>query len=128
MARKEFLYRGKTIEELQAMSLSELAELLPSFVRRRIKRGLTDEQKTFLKKFRQKSNKTVKTHCRDMPVLPEMVNKTIKIYNGKEFMDVMIQPEMIGHFLGEFALTTKAVKHSAPGIGATKATDSVAVK
>jgi small subunit ribosomal protein S19 len=127
MAKKEFTFRGKPLDELQRMSMSELAELLPSAARRKIKRGLTEQEKILLNNLKT-SKKTVKTHCRTMIVLPEMVSKTIKVYNGKSFEDVMIQPEMIGHYFGEFVMTRKKVSHSAPGIGATKSSANVSVK
>ncbi len=127
MAKKEFKYRGNTIEELQAMGLKELSALLPSRARRKIKRGFTDTEKTLLKNLRA-SSKTIKTHCRTMLILPEMVNRTIKVYNGKSFEDVTVQPEMIGHCLGEFSLTRKRVAHSSPGVGATRSSSNVSVK
>jgi small subunit ribosomal protein S19 len=127
MAKKEFSLKGKPLEELQAMSLDELATLLTAKARRKIKRGFTDAEKAFLKSTRT-SKKPVETHCRSMIILPEMVNKQIKIHNGKTFEEVLIQPEMIGHYVGEFAMTRKKVSHSAPGIGATKSSASISVK
>ena len=127
MAKKEFSYRGKSIEELQAMGIKELAELLPARARRKIKRGFTEQEKILLRNVRS-SSKPVKTQCRSMIVLPEMVNKTIKIHSGKTFEEVLIQPEMIGHYLGEFALTRKRVAHSSPGVGATRSSSNVSVK
>jgi small subunit ribosomal protein S19 len=127
MAKKEFTYRGKTLEELQKMTLNEFMKLIPARQRRSLKRGLTEQQQTFLKKLR-KSKKGVKTHCRDMMVLPEMVGATVLIHKGKEFFALIIQPEMIGHLLGEFALTRRSVEHSAPGIGATRSSASLSVK
>jgi small subunit ribosomal protein S19 len=127
MAKKEFTYRGKTLDELKAMTLNELSALIPARSRRSLMRGIRDSHKVVIKKIR-KDDPNLKTHCRDMIVLPEMVNKRIKIHNGKEFMDIVIQPEMIGHFLGEFALTRKPVTHSAPGIGATKSSANISVK
>ncbi|MFP4112683.1 MAG: 30S ribosomal protein S19 [Candidatus Woesearchaeota archaeon] len=126
MAKKIFIYRGKSLEELQAMGINEFAELLPSRQRRLIKRGFTDAQKIFLKKIENK--KEIKTHCRNMIVLPNMVGKTIKIYNGKQFVAVIIQPEMIGHLLGEFALTRNRVTHNSPGVGATRSSSAVSVR
>ncbi|MFH1589577.1 MAG: 30S ribosomal protein S19 [archaeon] len=123
---KEFSYRGKNLEQLKELSLKELAELLPSSSRRKLKRGLTEEEKKFLAKIEKKDN--VKTHLRDMLVLPIMVGKTIKIHNGKTFQMIPIQEEMIGHILGEFALTRKRTTHSAPGVGATKSSSSVSVR
>ena len=127
MAKKEFTYRGKTLEELKSMSISEVMAYLPARARRSLKKGLRDSHKVVLKKVKKGDN-DLKTHCRDMVVLPEMVNSTIKVYNGHEFQPVTIQPEMIGHFLGEFALSRKPVRHNAPGIGATKSSSNISVK
>lgn len=127
MVKKEFSFKGKTIDELKKLSLNELAQLLTARQRRTIKRGFTDQQKILLKKLRNKE-KNIETHCRDMIILPEMVGTTIKVFQGKEFMPVAIEQGMIGHCLGEFALTRKKVTHSAPGIGATRSSASLSVK
>lgn len=127
MVKKEFTYRGKTTEELKRMSLNELAELLPSRQRRTIKRGFSEEQKKLLEKIRRK-DPNVETHCRNMLILPQMFGAIIKVHNGKEFIPVMIEEEMLGHSLGEFAQTRKKVQHGAPGIGATKSSASLSVK
>src|SRR3989344_9635141 len=123
MAKKEFTFKGKTAEEIKQMSLSELAQLLTSRQRRTIKRGFTEQQKILLKKIRN-NEKNIETHCRDMIILPEMIGKTIKVHQGKEFLPVNIEPDMVGHYLGEFLLTRKRVAHSAPGIGATRSSAS----
>lgn len=73
-------------------------------------------------------SKPIKTHARDMVVLPEMVGITVHIHNGKEFVPVEIRPEMIGHFLGEFAITNKPVRHGTPGIGASRSSMYVPLK
>lgn len=127
MVKKEFTYKGKTLEELKKMSINELAEYLPARQRRSLKRGFTEQQKILLKKIRA-GKKNIETHCRDMIILPEMVGLLIKVYNGKEFTPVTIQQEMIGHYLGELSLTRKKVEHSAPGIGATKSSASLSVR
>jgi len=123
MAKKEFTYRGKTSDELNAMSFKQLAELFPARQRRKITRGFSDEEKKFIEKIKIKNN--VKTHLRDMIILPNMVGKIIKIHSGKEFIPIEIQSEMIGHYLGELVLTRKKVGHTSPGVGATKAKVSV---
>ena len=131
MVKKEFAYKGKTLEELQKMSLQEVIKLLPSRARRSLGRGFTEDQKKFLlriKKSKRNSKDIIKTHCRNMVVLPEMVGLMIGIYQGKEFVTIEVMPEMIGHYLGEFALTRKRVEHSAPGIGATKSSGALSVK
>jgi small subunit ribosomal protein S19 len=124
---KEFIFNGKSIEELKNLSINEFSELIPSRARRSLKRGLTEEQKKLLEKVR-KNDKDIKTHARDMVVLPEMVGHAIKIYNGKEFIQVHVSEEMIGKFLGEFSLTRRRVAHNAPGVGATKSSASVSVR
>ncbi|MFA6889005.1 MAG: 30S ribosomal protein S19 [Candidatus Woesearchaeota archaeon] len=127
MALKEFKYRGKTLDELKSMSVKEVALLLPSRERRKIKRGFTEAEKSFLEKLQSKSKK-IETHCRDMVILPVMIGRIISIHTGKEFKDVEMTAEMIGHRLGEFALTRSRVSHNAPGIGATKSSASLSVK
>ncbi len=127
MVKKEFTYKGKTLNELKAMDLKEFIELLPSRQRRSIKRGLTDQQKILLKRIRKKK-KNIETHCRDMIILPEIVGTLIKVHNGNSFVPIKIEEDMIGHYLGEFALTRKKLQHSAPGVGATKSSASISVK
>jgi small subunit ribosomal protein S19 len=135
MPKKEFTYRGHTIEELQGMSMDEFIKLLPSRQRRSLQRGLNTGQRTLLEKIRrakksQSEGETAvtKTHARDMVILPEMVGATILIHNGKEFTSVEILPEMIGCYLGEFAITNKPVRHGSPGIGASRSSMYVPLK
>lgn len=127
MARKEFTFYGKSVEELKKMSVEDVMPYLRSTERRKIKRGFTEEEKKLLKKIRN-DEKDIKTHCRDMVILPEMIGKTIRVHTGKVFEAVMIQPEMVGHRLGEFAFTRKRVAHSAPGVGATRSSAASSVK
>ena len=126
MAKKEFEYRGKTLEELQKLSKEELMPLFTSRIRRTLKRGYDEVHKTAEAKILSKDR--VKTHCRELIILPQMVGKTVLIHNGKTFVEVHVQPEMIGHLLGEFALTRGTVKHSAPGVGATRSSAALSVR
>jgi len=123
-----FKYKGKTLEELNKMSLEEFSKLLPSRERRSLLRGLTERQKKLLKEIRNKPEKFHKTHERDMVILPEMVNIKFGIYNGKEYKTVAVSPEMLGHRLGEFALTRQRTLHSAPGVGATRGSKHIPLK
>lgn len=127
---KEFAYRGYTLGQLQEMSMDEFINLLPSRHRRSLHRGLTPEQRILLEKIRKvkENGKAVKTHVRDVIILPEMVGVTLLVHNGKEFVSVEIKPEMIGHYLGEFAITNKPVKHGTPGIGASRSSMYVPLK
>ncbi len=127
MAKKEFSYRGKSLSELKKMSMNEFAELVPARQRRSLKRGLNEQQKILLSNIK-KGKKNIETHCRDMIILPEMVETIVKVHNGKEFIIISIQAEMLGHYLGEFVLTRKRVEHSAPGIGATRSSASLSVR
>jgi len=124
--KEEFSYRGRTLEELKEMELDALVELLPSRQRRKLKRELTEKQKKLLQKMRE--GKVVRTHQRDMIVLPEMVGHTIGVHDGKAFDNVEIMPEMVGHYFGEYALTRKRVSHGGPGVGATRSSRYVPLK
>ena len=127
--KKEFTYRGYTLEEMKAMTLEEIVELLPARARRSFVRGLDDERMTFVEKLRANgSEEAVRTHCRDVPILPDFVGKKVAIHNGHEFVNLDIKPEMIGHYLGEFAMTRKAVVHSGPGVGATRSSKFMPLK
>lgn len=124
------------MEELRAMSMDELVKIMPSRVKRSIKKGFTDMEKRLIAKVRNsrksldsgKKTKPIKTHCRNMPILPEMVGLEFEIHNGKEFKKFEILPEMIGQFLGEFSMTRGIVRHSAPGIGATRSSLFIPIK
>ncbi|MFA5246415.1 MAG: 30S ribosomal protein S19 [Candidatus Micrarchaeia archaeon] len=126
---KKFLYHGKSTEELIAMPMDQFILMMPSNLRRTMKRA-SPKIKAFLLRIRKAkaANKVVKTHLREMPILPEMVGMRFKVYNGKEFQDVPIMTEMLGRRLGEYVHTTKMVKHSGPGIGATRGSKSVDLK
>ena len=127
--KKEFSYRGLTLEELQKLSIEELIPLLTARMRRTLKRGLTIKQEKLLKDIEKTTPGTpIKTHCRDMIILPTFVGHTINVHNGKEFQRVDIQPDMIGHYLGEFALTRQKVAHTGPGVGATRSSKYMPLK
>ena len=64
----------------------------------------------------------------NMPILPQFVGRRIAIHNGQHFVEVEIKPEMIGHYLGEFAVTRRGVTHSGPGVGATRSSKHVPLK
>ena len=132
---KEFMYRGLNLSQLQGMSMDVFIDLLPSRQRRSLHRGLQPEQRILLEKVRQAREElrkggspTIKTHVRNMIILPEMVGLTLGVHNGKEFVQVEIKPEMIGHYLGEFAVTNKPVRHGTPGIGASRSSMYVPLK
>ncbi|NOR47931.1 MAG: 30S ribosomal protein S19 [Methanosarcinaceae archaeon] len=123
----EFTYRGKTIEELQKLSPEEFAEMLPSRERRSLRRGLTDGQKNVMQQFIDGKDK-IRTHYRNIIIMPYMIGKSFELYNGKSFLAVEIQPEMIGHRFGEFALTRNRVSHGSAGVGATRSSKFVPLK
>ena len=130
---KEFAYRGHSLDELQEMDVEEVAELLPARQRRTIVRGLGTEQQKLLETVRSRDKETtaddpVRTHLRDMPILPEFVGVTFAVYNGHSFERVQVEPQMIGHYLGEFHLTRSTVEHGQAGIGATRSSKFVPLK
>ncbi len=131
-------YRGYSLEQLNAMSIDDLLrqKVLPSRARRSLSRGLHPETRKLLEVVRRaraevdKGNPQppIETERRDMVILPEMVGLEIKIHSGKEFMPVKITLPMVGHFLGEFAITNKKVVHGKPGVGASRSSMYVPLK
>ncbi|MEM5811336.1 MAG: 30S ribosomal protein S19 [Candidatus Aenigmatarchaeota archaeon] len=131
MMVKEFRYYGYTLDELKKMSIEEFAKISNSRIKRSLLRGLDNQKRKFLENILKYPDKFHKTHLRDMIILPQMVGAKIGVYRGgssEKWVSLNITPEMIGRRLGEFAHTTKYVKHSAPGIGASKGTLHVASK
>ncbi|WP_422284677.1 30S ribosomal protein S19 [Methanothrix sp.] len=124
--KEEFLYRGRKMADLSKLSIEELAGLFPARQRRSIKRGIAKENKKLLARLKNKDS--VRTHIRNMIILPDMVGKKIEIYNGKSFERVEVIPEMVGHFFGEFSMTRGRVQHGAAGVGATRSSKYVPLK
>jgi len=127
---KEFKYRGFSTDELHEMPLEQVLALLPSRQRRTLNRELSHEKKRLIERVRAASSegKTIKTHARDMVILPFMVGLTISVYTGKEFVPVEVKAQMIGHYLGEYASPIKKVVHGTPGIGASRSSLYVPLK
>ena len=124
-------FKGKTESEVQAMSMQEFTSMIKSRERRWLKRNSMQYRKLNekIEKLRKSSpEKPIKTQIREAVILPSWVNMKFEIYNGKEFMPLVIAPNMVGHRLGEFVYTTKRVQHSAPGIRATRGSKFLSVK
>jgi small subunit ribosomal protein S19 len=127
--KREFTLRGLPLPKLQSLTLAELAPLLPARARRTIKRGFNAEQQRFLDRLADTApTKVVRTHCRDVLILPAHVGRRVAVHNGHEFKEVEVRPEMIGHYFGEFALTRRFEKHSGPGVGATRSSKFMPLK
>jgi len=124
---KEILWKGRTEEEVKNMDMKEFIQLVSARQRRSLTRGYTEAQKKLMKKIEADSS-NIKTHCRNMIITPQMLDKSIKIYNGKEFVPLTITLEMLGHYLGEFSHSRKSVAHSAAGVGATRSSKAISAR
>ncbi|GAB6032461.1 ribosomal protein S15 [Chamberlinius hualienensis] len=133
---RKYTYRGVDLDQLLDMNSEQLTNLMNCRVRRRFVRGLKRKHLALTKRLRKAKKEApplekpdvVKTHLRDMIIVPEMVGSIVGVYNGKTFNQVEIKPEMIGHYLGEFSITYKPVKHGRPGIGATHSSRFIPLK
>ena len=114
MALKEFKFKSYTLAQLKEMSTAEFVELLPSRQRRSFKRGFSEDKEKLVSKIEKKNN--VKTHSRDMIILPKMIGKTVLIHTGKEFQAVIFTDDMLGHNFGEYALTRRRAVHTNIGV------------
>jgi len=123
--KKELLYKGKTMEELKTLETREFAKYVGSRERRTILRQFR-EIEDFITRANEKiaKKKPIRTHNRTLVIVPKMIDMKIQIYNGRDFISTEVTREMLGHRLGEFALTRRQVKHGAAGIGATKSSRS----
>ncbi len=119
--KKEFLFRGKTPDELNNLEIREFAKFLKARQRRAVLRQFNEIDKFIARANKKiKKNKSVRTHSRNLVIVPKMVGMKIHIHDGKNFVPIDITWNMLGHRLGEFALTRQKVKHGTAGVGATK--------
>lgn len=140
---KEFEYRGVALADLEKMPIDKLRGLLGARQRRSLKRGVTDGKRKVIARMRAAraadsageakegaggAPPRIRTHLRDLIILPFMVGTTAHVYNGKEFKEVEIKPEMIGHYIGEYSLSGRRVSHGAPGVGASRSSLYVPLK
>ena len=133
---KKFSFRGIDLDQLLDLSHEEFLNVVHARARRRMKRGLKAKEGALIKKIRlAKKNagplerpKCIKTHLRDMIILPEMIHAVVAVYNGKEFNVFQIMPEMVGYYLGEFSITYRPVRHGRPGIGSTNSSRFIPLK
>ncbi|KAL6220536.1 hypothetical protein ACLB2K_008292 [Fragaria x ananassa] len=125
---KKFSFRGVDLDALLDMSTDELVKLFPARAGRRFHRGLKCKPMALIKKLRKAKREAppgekpepVRTHLRNMIIVPEMIGSIIGVYNGKNFNQVEIKPE--------FSISYKSVKHGRPGIGATHSSRSIPLK
>jgi len=133
----KFTYRGLGTEELQALSEQEVMKLIPSRQRRTLKRGQVKGHPRLFKRIEEaikelssgkENHKVFRTHLRSLVITPKMVGLTIHVHSGNEFKKIVIKEKMIGHYISEYALTRKMVKHSSPGVGASRSSKASSIK
>ena len=129
---KKFDYQGISLKELETMPMEKLFQLFPARARRSLTRGITDNKRKLIEEIKLakagKLKNPIKTHIRDLIILPYMVGVQLNVFSGKEFVSVTIAPEMISHYLGEYVITNKKVSHGAPGVGASRSSLYVPLK
>ena len=126
---KEFTYHGLSKEELANIPNEKLFKLFTARVRRSLTRGINDDKRKLMEEMKDKNNKNpIKTHLRDVIILPYMIGITVHIFSGKEFVPITITLQMVGHYLGEYVITNKRVNHGAPGVGASRSSLYVPLK
>ena len=127
---KEFTYHGLSKEELANIPNEKLLKLFTARIRRSLTRGtMSDDKKKLMEEMKDKNQKNpIKTHLRDLIILPYMVGVTVHIFSGKEFVPITITLQMVGHYLGEYVITNKRVNHGAPGVGASRSSLYVPLK
>eukprot|EP01135_Chromosphaera_perkinsii_P004203 Nk52_evm22s271 gene=Nk52_evmTU22s271 len=133
---RKYSYRGVDLDKLLDLSNEKLMDLVHARARRRFSRGLKRKPMALIKRLRKAKKEAlpnerppaVKTHLRNMIIVPEMIGSVVGVYNGKEFCGIEIKPEMTGHYLGEFAMSYKPTRHGRPGIGSTHSSRFIPLK
>lgn len=123
---RKFSYRGVDFEEIQDMKFSEFAKLLPSKLRRKVKRGMSEKEVKLIKDCMEAKNavqnsherpEIVNTHARFSIIWPSMVGNIVGVHVGNGYFPLEIKQEMIGYLLSDFTPTRVHPKHGKPGIG-----------
>jgi small subunit ribosomal protein S19 len=129
LTKKQITFRGKPIEELKKLDVREFAKCLPSRQKRFLLRQF-HEMENFLNHTQSKmeKNRPVKTHRRDLIIVPAMIGMKLQIYNGRAFTPIEVRWDMLGHKFGEFAPTRARIKHGKAGVGSTKGTKAKSKK
>ena len=107
---RKYTYRGVDLDQLLDMNNEQLMELFPCRIRRKFSRGLKRKPMALIKKLRKKKKEAppnekpdvVKTHLRDMIIVPEMTGSVVGVYNGKTFNQVEIKVRVLPTRLGSF--------------------------
>ena len=95
---------------------------------RSLKKGPFIDEKLAKKVAVAKRGDKIKTWSRASSIAPEMVGITFMVHNGKTFIDVYVTENMVGHKLGEFALTRKFHRHGGKMAKEQEATAAAAAK
>lgn len=133
---RKFTFRGVDLDALLDLTSEQLMELVHARARRRFSRGLKKKGMSLVKKLRKAKKEcgaydkpdTVKTHLRNMIIVPEMIGSVVGVHNGKVFTSVEVKADMVGHYLAEFSISYKPVRHGRPGIGATSSSKFIPLK
>ena len=120
---RKYSDRGIDLDKLLDLSNQDLMELFRARQRRKFGRGIKRNVVTLLKKLRKAKRETaygekpeaVKTHLRNTVIVPEMIGSVVAVYNGKQYIQVEVKPDMIGHYLAEFSITYKPIRHGRAG-------------
>ena len=110
------------------MNMDEIVKLMGSRQRRRFSHGMSGKYERLIKKLRVAKKNTqpgekpkgVKTHLRNCIIVPEMCGSTVYVYGGRHWNPVEVRADMLGHYLAEFSITYKPVRHGKVGVGATR--------
>merc|ERR1719453_1245193 len=115
---KKYSYRGIDLDKLLELSTDQFVELVHCRARRKFVRGIRGKPLALIKRLRKAKSglaegekpATVKTHLRNMTIVPEMIGSIVGVYNGKNYINVEIKPDMVGHYLAEFSITYHPVQ------------------
>ena len=125
---KKQIYRGIELDQLLEMNINQVVSMMNAKARRRFRRGISSKYERLIKKLNVAKKETVlgekpmgvKTHLRNCIITPEMCGSTVLCYGGKYWNPVEVKADMIGHYVGEYSMTYKPIRHGKVGVGATR--------
>merc|ERR550537_1353310 len=127
---RKYSFRGLELDELLKLNQESLFQLFRARIRRKLNRskGFKGKYQKLLEKLRNSKKNLqpgekppmIKTHLRNCIVVPEMIGSIVGVYTGKEYKPVEVKFDMIGKYLGEFAMTYNPNLHGKTSKGGKK--------
>merc|ERR1712146_356863 len=121
---RRYTFRGLELDDLLKLDQGSMFQLFRSRIRRKLNRskGFKGKYQKLAEKLRKsklnlqpgEKPPMVKTHLRNCVITPDMIGAIVGVYTGKEYKPTEIKFDMVGTYMGEYAMTYNPTLHNRP--------------